>query len=176
MQENGTAVAAGTEAHKESKLDLGEMIDKYGNEILRMCYLYLHDQQLAEDAVQETYLKVYRNWGGYRGEALEKTWITRIAINTCISMRRKGWFREILSAGQLEQEIPVQDKYGDDTVIRSIYQLKPGLREVVIMFYYQQMKTREIADCLNISESLVSVRLNRARKRLGVMLEGWYFE
>lgn len=167
MQPNGTT--------GKDRPDIQFYIEEYGNELLRMCYLYLHDLQLAEDAVQETFIRVYEKWQDYRGDAAEKTWIIRIAINTCISMRRKRWFRDSRLSGEPRQEAAVWDAYSDDTVIRSIQSLKPALRKVVIMFYYQQMKTKEIAQCLGISESAVSVRLNRARGQLGVLLEGWYF-
>lgn len=61
----------------------------------RLCYLYLHDEALAEDAVQETFLKVYRSLGAFRGDASEKTYLTRIAVNTCKDMLRSAWLRRV---------------------------------------------------------------------------------
>lgn len=59
------------------------MMRLYGYEIpiRRMCCIYLRDEQLAADAVQETFLKAYLALDKFRGEASEKTWLTRIAIN-----------------------------------------------------------------------------------------------
>ena len=56
------------------------LVNRYQESILHMCYLYLCDKTLAEDAVQETFLKVYRTMDTFRGECSEKTWIVRIAI------------------------------------------------------------------------------------------------
>ena len=58
------------------------LVNRYQEPILRMCYLYLRDKTLAEDAVQETFLKVYRTMDTFRGECSEKTWIVRIAMHT----------------------------------------------------------------------------------------------
>jgi RNA polymerase sigma-70 factor (ECF subfamily) len=66
------------------------LIDEYGNSLLRMCYLYFHDLQLAEDAVQDTYIKVYQNRDKFKGACSEKTWITGIAINVCKSHLRRS--------------------------------------------------------------------------------------
>ena len=67
-----------------------ELIDLYGDAILRLCILYLGDRQLAEDAFQETFLKAWEKWDGFRGESSVKTWLTRIAVNTCRDMLRSG--------------------------------------------------------------------------------------
>ena len=50
--------------------------------LMRMCFVYLGDMALAEDAVQETFLKAWKGYERFRGEANEKTWLMRIAINT----------------------------------------------------------------------------------------------
>ena len=63
---------------------------------LRCCAVaisYFGDRGLAEDAVQETYLKAYQHWADFRAESSEKTWLFRIAINTCRDIRRSAWFR-----------------------------------------------------------------------------------
>ena len=56
--------------------------------LLRTCYLLLRDTALAEDAVQETFVKAWRFYDGYRKEASEKTWLMRIAVNTCRDLQR----------------------------------------------------------------------------------------
>ena len=58
-----------------------------------MCCAILRDRALAEDAVQETFLKAYKTLDTFRKESSEKTWLMRIAINTCRDFRRSAWFR-----------------------------------------------------------------------------------
>ena len=74
---------------------LNRLVEQYQTDLLRMCYLYLHDAELARDAVQETYLKAYRALDSFRGECGEKTWLMKIAMNTCRDLRRSAWFRHI---------------------------------------------------------------------------------
>lgn len=71
------------------------LVNQYQTSLLRTCYMYLRDQEQAKDAVQETFLKAYRNLGAFRGESAEKTWLMKIAVNTCHDMRKTGWFRHM---------------------------------------------------------------------------------
>jgi RNA polymerase sigma-70 factor (ECF subfamily) len=139
----------------------------------RLCYLYLHDEAMAEDAVQETFLKVYRSLTNFRGEANEKTWLTRIAINTCKDMLRSGWFRH-MDRRVTAETLPARqeaDPYHRE-VAAAVMNLPRKLREVILLHYYQGMKVNDIASALGISQSSVSGRLKRGRERLREMLEG----
>ena len=62
---------------------LERLMNTYGDELLRMCFLYLKDYQLAEDAVQDTFLKAMKSYQFFQHQSSEKTWLTRIAINCC---------------------------------------------------------------------------------------------
>ena len=59
------------------------LITQYQTSLLRLCYVQLQDQALAEDAVQETFLKAYKGFDSFRGDSSEKTWLTRIADQNC---------------------------------------------------------------------------------------------
>ena len=61
----------------------------------RVAYHLLESRDDAEDAVQETFLKVYRSMGTFRGNCSEKTWIMKIAMHACYDINRSGWFRLI---------------------------------------------------------------------------------
>lgn len=75
--------------------ELTRLMKNYEADVVRLCFLYLRDLSLAEDATQETFLKVYRSIGMFRRESSEKTWLMRIAINTCKDIRRGAWFRHV---------------------------------------------------------------------------------
>ena len=70
-------------------------ITEYGSDVLRVCAAYLCDRALAQDAVQDTFVKVWRKMDGYRSESSAKTWIMRIAINTCKDYKRTAWLRRV---------------------------------------------------------------------------------
>ena len=154
-----------------------ELINEYGDSILRMCYVYLKDYHLAEDIVQETFLQVYKNYGSFRQDSSIKTWITRIAINLCKNQMRTRWF-----SVKREEEFPMlfytEDYDGvidREQLITAIGNLKPKYREAVLLFYYQELSVKEIADLLNKKESTINVRLKRAREQLKEELKEDYF-
>ena len=81
--------------------NLERLMNDYGDSILRMCYLYLKDYHLAEDAAQDTFIKVIKSYDSFHNKSSEKTWITRIAINCCKNIMRTQWFRN--SRNKLEE-------------------------------------------------------------------------
>ena len=66
----------------DSRPEIGRLMEQYGSSLLRMSALYLKDADLAQDAVQETFIKAYRHFSEYRGESSEKTWLTSICMNS----------------------------------------------------------------------------------------------
>ncbi len=150
------------------------LMGQYEKDLLRMCCVYLKDRSLAEDAVQETFLKAYRALPGFRGNCSEKTWLTRIAVNTCKNMRRNGWFRFVERRAAVEQlPLPAPLVDPDSIMItEEVMRLKPRYREVVLLYYYQGLTLREIALVLGISGPAVSKRLKKARSNLYFALKG----
>ncbi len=151
-----------------------QMVETYQTALLRMCYLYLRDRSLAEDAVQETFIKAWRSMDSFRGDSSEKTWLMKIAINTCHDINRSGWLRFMerrFTPEELPESVAPCDE-GDEKVVAAVMQLPVRLREVILLYYYQGMNTKEVADSLGIRQSSVSGRLKRARERLRNLLEG----
>ena len=141
--------------------------------LLRLCYMQLQDKSLAEDAVQETFLKAYRAYAQYRGESSEKTWLCRIALNTCRDMQRGAWFRHMdrrVSLDSLPEPViqPADDKV---ELTLALMSLPRKLREALMLYYYQDMNTTEIAQTLGIAQSSVSSRLEKGRQLLRRALE-----
>lgn len=155
---------------------LEEAMPRYETPLLRLCFLYLGDRQLAEDAVQETFIKAYRGFDNYRGESHEKTWLSAIAINTCKDMRRSAWSRHIDSAAALDQLPEQAAPYSewDDTVTQAVMGLEEKYRAVVVLYYYQELTVREIAETLGTTPPAVYKRLQRAYAFLRQELGGSY--
>lgn len=105
------------------------------------------------------------------------TWVTRIAINVCKSYLRSPWKRRRAPAEELDRLFADTDApQVDDTLPRAIMALSRPYREVIILYYYQELKAREIADILHVDVSTVTARLSRARKQLREALKGWYYD
>ena len=128
-------------------VEITRMVEMYQLSLLRLSFAYLHDKSLAEDAVQETFLKAYRNYGSFRGESSEKTWLSRIAVNCCRDMHRTGWFRHIDRTVSLEMiPEPVQEPSNEDNALTlEVMKLPLRLREVILLYYYQSMQVNEVA-------------------------------
>lgn len=163
----------GPDYTQEKRQLFERLVQTYQGPLLRTCFLYLRDLAQAEDAVQETFLKAYRNLEGFRGESSEKTWLISIAMNTCRDMRKSAWYRlynrsvtpDMLPAAQAEPE------EFDDSLLLAVMNLPTKLREVVLMYYYHDLSTIEIAKVLGIARPSVSGRLQRARAKLKTLLE-----
>ena len=157
---------------------LDEAIARWEKPMLRLCYAYLGDTALAEDAVQETFFKAWKNYGRFRGEAGEKTWLTRIAINTCKDLMKSAWARntdrsvdpETLPEGTASFDAP------DDTVTRAVMALPKELKEATLLHWYQGMTLKEMQQVLRLPRSTVNYRLKKAKMILKQELEDWYFE
>ena len=167
-------VVQGPDSNQNQNERFERLVNQFQASLLRTCYMYLRDQEQAEDAVQETFFKAYRNLGAFRGESAEKTWLMKIAVNTCHDMRKTGWFRHMdrrVTPEMLpEASVPFQEF--EEGLIVEVMNLPLKLREVVLLYYYQNMDTNEIAETLGIARSSVSGRLQRARKKLRDVLEG----
>lgn len=149
------------------------LVRAHQGQLLRMCCVWLRDPQLAEDAVQETFLKAWEALPRFRGTCSDRTWLTRIAVNTCRDIRRSGWRRHVDRRVTPEElplaaEIPESE---DGRLFRAVWALPDCLREVVLLYYYQDMNLTEVASALSVSASTVSRRLRAAaeelRRRMG---------
>ncbi len=153
------------------------LVETYQLPLLRMCAVYLRDRALAEDAVQETFLKVLKTSGSFRGECSEKTWLMRIAMNTCHDMMRTGWFRHVdrRISPELLPEPSEEMNTAAMELMEEIVKLPPRLREVVLLYYYQDLTVYEVAQALNIHHATVSKRLKKAKERLQIAMKGACF-
>lgn len=154
---------------------LDQMVRQYEKDLLRVCCIYLRDRTAAEDVVQETFLKAYRNLDSFRGESSEKTWLMRIAINCCRDYRRSAWYRYIDNRVSIDQlptlsTAPPSDEHIALTM--AIMKLKPKYMEVVLLYFYEGCPIKEIAGMLNLTEAAVSTRIHKAKRKLRDELEG----
>lgn len=157
----------------EERMEL--LIHSYGNSLLRLCTLYLRDPYLAEDAVQDTYLKAWKSYRGFQGRSAEKTWITRIAINTCKNYLSSSWRQhvepsdvmEIMEAGLEARSRDEYESLSNTMVLMNeVMKLKDKYRLAILLYYYQELSVPEIARVLGRQESTVYILLKRGREQL----------
>ena len=157
---------------------LDALITRWEKPMLRLCFAYLCDTALAEDAVQETFLKAWKSRDRFRGDAEEKTWLTRIAINTCKDLMKSAWARNT-DRSVTPEDLPESGASfdaQDDTVTRAVLALPREMKEVTLLHWYQGMTLKEMAKVLRLPRSTVNYRLKKAKAILKEELEDWYFE
>lgn len=161
----------GPDSSREERLN--RMVLTYEKELLRLCVLYLHDLTQAQDAVQETFLKAYRKMSAFRGESSERTWLTRIAVNTCKDMYKTAWSRHVDARIDLNTlPVPVSPPSVEHmALMQAICALPVKLKDAVLLHCDQGLSVKETARILGITPPAVCNRLEKARQQLKIALK-----
>ena len=131
----------------------------------RVAKSILSKEEDVEDAVSEAILKAYKNIKSLKDESFFKTWLIRIVINESNTLYKKR-SREISVENEHFVNLQVNDKYKDVTLYNAINALDDDLRTTTILFYFEDMKYKDIAKVLDIKEGTVKSRLSRAKEKL----------
>lgn len=151
---------------------LNRLMTAYGGLLRGLCTGMLGDRDLAQDVVQETFVKAWRRMEDLRNPASEKAWLTRIALNLCRDQLRSRWFRSVIRDETLLMQLPAPESTEGSGILEMVRSLPPRLREVILLHYYQNMDAPEMAQALGMTVSAVYRRLRQARARLKILLEG----
>ena len=156
---------------KQEKLT--EWLDEYGESILTYILLMVRDYQQAEDLTQETFIKAYRHQQKFEQKSSVKTWLFSIAQNVTKDYFRKkhplqhywGLTMEEKDYKPTPEQI-VAMNFQTEKLYRTIQQLKPSYRHVIILRKLKEFSSEETALVLNWSESKVKMTLKRALVKL----------
>lgn len=147
-----------------------ELIAMFYPEILRYCIWHTPNRGLAEDAAQETFLKVIRYFDRYTHKGQFKSFLYQVAANTCIDIKRKNRYCDVSleeSAMDIEYSEPAFEDIHSDLVLRQLVNCLPeDLQEIVLLRFGQNLTIREIARILHMPLRTVQSRLRRALKKL----------
>ncbi len=165
---------------KAPEYDIESLMRQYGNDVLRMAYMYVKDIHTAEDIFQDVFIKVNQKLATFKGNSSIKTWIIRITINTCKDYLKSAWNRRVVPMMEYQEEAIVSEMDYDDVekqdtkelIKNTVLSLPAKYKEVVLCIYFQEMTITEAAHILNIAEGTAKSRLSRARMKLKSMLEG----
>ncbi len=156
------------------------IVKRYKNQLLNFVYRFLGNAEEAEDLVQETFLRVYRNRKAYQKVAKFSTWIYTIAGNlakTELRKRKRRKFFSISDLGYNEKDYDISDeafnpekdvdgRMKEEIIHREIDDLSPKFREVILLRDVQQLSYEEISQIVNIPLGTVKSRVNRGRLKL----------
>ena len=161
---------------------LQQLMDVYGNYLMRTAFLLVKDHQLAEELVQDTFIIACDKISQLHDETKLRSWLTSIVLNQCRSKMRKwswkhiflrhqtdDWEQEIDKMGNPEEQL--LQEFGNQQLSQAIQQLEYVYREAIILYYYNELKITEIARHVNENENTIKSRLVRGRRQLRIMLE-----
>jgi RNA polymerase sigma factor (sigma-70 family) len=160
---------------EERDFILEKIMIEYGDELVRLAFSYVKDKEIAKDMVQNTFIKCYKNLDSFRFDAQIKTWLYRITINECKDYLKswnykmvqvKSFINETTRSILPSTEKTVMDHYNNEEMKENIFSLPKVYREVIYLYYYDSLKTEEIANVLDIPVNTVKTRLRRAKQRL----------
>lgn len=147
-----------------------ELVALFYPDILRYCLWHAPDRSLAEDAAQETFLKAIRYFNRYTHKGKFKSFLYRIAANTCVDLRRKNRQTDIpLEESAIDPAYfePAFEAIGSDMAISQLVNVLPkNQREIVLLRFGQDLTMREIAETLHLPLRTVQSRLRSSLKRL----------
>ncbi len=147
-----------------------QLMDTYAGKLMGLCVRYLRDRQKAEDAVQETFIQVFRSVHQFDASGNLIAWMSRIAINNCLKEIKKSK-RMVFTEQTLHMEnLPVMPeidrKMRTEELLAVLDQLPPAYRIVFNLHLIEGYSHKEISTMLDIQESTSRTKLTRARKML----------
>lgn len=157
------------------------LIRKYNQRLYRIGRSIVNDDNEVEDIMQTAYLNAYVNLAGFENKSSFSTWLTKILINeSLLHKRRKAKLEQILIEKQdvkYHTDTPLTGLMNNELKIvleKSIAVLPEKYRLVFVMREVEEMSTSETMETLNLTESNVKVRLNRAKEMLRDSLSSQY--
>lgn len=137
--------------------------------IYRICLCNMRNAADADDITQDTFLKLYTKAPAFRSDEQAKAWLIRVAVNGCRDIMKSLRFRlsEPIDEGL---ELP-REKREEGRLLSVVMELKPKLRTVMYMYYYEEYSVKEIAGLLKLKETAVTSRLMRGREQLKQLIE-----
>lgn len=157
---------------------LSQLIKDYATDLKRIAYLYVNDLVECEDIIQEVFISSYKNLSNYRHESSYKTWLIRITINKCKDHRKRWSVKNMIYKSEVfpaETNDSAEDQYiqglNSQEIIKHISMLSTKYKEVLILYYFQEMSMSEISEVLEININTVKSRLLRGKGMLQSKLE-----
>jgi RNA polymerase sigma-70 factor (ECF subfamily) len=156
----------------------GTLVQKYQDRIYTLCRYILENQDDANDAAQDTFVKAYQGLKSFKPTSSFYTWLYRIAVNTCLDHKRKYSLHSLFFSKDFEEHIdnypshaPSPEaayvaKQSMQALQAALNSLSTKLRVVIVLNELEGLSYEEIAEVLDVSIGTVKSRISRAREEL----------
>ncbi|MGL5415675.1 MAG: RNA polymerase sigma factor [Clostridium sp.] len=162
--------AACKEIKKDREKAFKRIVEEFSERIYNLARLYTKDDTLSEDITQEALLKIYRYIDSFKGESSIYTWIYRITINTCKNIvKKEDKYKKVenvdfIKAEGYEEEIV--ERLDKENITNALENIKNEYKTVIYLYYYEELKIREISEILEKREGTVKTWLKRGKNAL----------
>ena len=156
-------------------------LGEHGSSVMKVARAYTLTSEECQDLAQEIMLQAWRSLPRFEGKASAATWFYRVALHTAMNWHRKDKPRrsrqqpllEVQSVATCGIDSAEQAQHRDtvEQLYKAIHQL-PKTDAALVLLYLDELSYREMSEVLGISESNVGVKLNRAKKSLGALMNG----
>lgn len=143
-----------------------ELFGRYSDMVYRIAISYGNNVQMAEDVVQEVFLRFLKKKPDFKSSEHEKAWFIRVTVNCCKSLLSSAWIKHVQPLEDtMQAEILFKDS-GSSVLYELVSGLPAKYSTVLYLRYYEEYKVKEIAKILHITPNLVSARIARAKKMI----------
>lgn len=156
-------------------------LGEHGVSVMKVARAYTLTSEECQDLAQEILLQAWRSLPNFEGKASAATWFYRVALHTAMSWQRKDKPRRSRQEPLLEVQVlategasgaeQAQQRETVEQLYNAIHQL-PKTDAALVLLYLDELSYQEMAEVLGISESNVGVKLNRAKRALGALMNG----
>ena len=172
-------------AVNENSEAFGEIVKRWERKIFALCFGMLAREDEARDATQETFISAYKSLKNFRGDAKVSSWLHRIAVNQCLTVKRRAKTRSesflddetneeekvFVAPARLSPSRTTEQSERLKIIRQAVNCLPVDLRQVVVMKEFEEMTFQEISDALDLPLSTIKSRLYTALKQLRLKLE-----
>ena len=173
------------QAVNENSEAFGEIVKRWERKIFALCFGMLAREDEARDATQETFISAYKSLKNFRGDAKVSSWLHRIAVNQCLTVKRRAKTRSesflddennteekvFVAPMRLSPSRTTEQNERLKIIRQAVNSLPVDLRQVVVMKEFEEMTFQEISDALDLPLSTIKSRLYTALKQLRMKLE-----
>lgn len=153
--------------------NFSEKYNLYGRMVFKICMVYLGNKDDAEEAMQESFIKLLNKNPKFTDDEHEKAWLIRITTNVCKDILRSMWHKRVTKIEYIKDYF---DETSDLYIMEEVLKLPTKYKDVIYLYYYEDYSIEKICKSLGIKESAVKMRLKRGRETLKLELGGKNYE
>lgn len=142
---------------------LTKVLETYADTVWRLCLVYMRNKADAEDAFQNVFMKLNRQWPKFNSEDHIKAWLIRVTTNECKNQLKSFWRKHVIT---IEEVIFPIENDNNKEVVKVVMQLPTKYRDILYLHYFEGYKVNELVTILESNESTIKTRLKRARELL----------